>query len=147
MIVPAKQESDIRIIAQNCRGVTRNRILLYEHYLPAIESFKDHLADAILLSETNTDWTRHDSHYTLSTHNKLTFSPSPTKTITSSCKRNMRDTSALQTGGVMTLLTNELPPRVQSTHSDPYGRWTRIQLYVKRHISPYTTTTVHTRKR
>ena len=110
--VPTKQDSDIRIIAQNCRGVTRTQTPLYEHYLPAIESFKDNKADAILLSETNTDWTRHDTHYIVSTHNKLIFSPSPTKTTTASCKQTMRATSALQTGGVMTLLSNELPPRV-----------------------------------
>ena len=144
--VPEKQESNIRIIAQNCRGVTRTQTPMYEHYVPAIESFKDNKVDAILLSETNTDWTRHDTHYTVATHNRLVFSPSPTKTVTASCKRTMRDSSALQTGGVMTLLAKELPPRIQSTQSDPYGRWTRTQLYTKTsHVTIYNTYHTHSK--
>ena len=40
----------------------------------------------------------------------------------------------------MSLLVNDIPPRVQSTSSDPYSRWTRVQLYTKSsHLVIYNT--------
>ena len=46
---------------------------MHEHYVPAIESFQQHQADVVLLSETKTNWTKNDNHYKASTHNKIIY--------------------------------------------------------------------------
>ena len=50
---------------------------------------------------------------------------------TLSCKNTLHDNLSTQTGGVMTLLANDIPPRIKSTSSDPYRQWTQTELYTK----------------
>ena len=139
-----KNENNIRIVSQNCRGVFPKEVPRNEHYIPSIESFMDIQADAVLLTETNVDWKVQDQHWEISLLNKHIQKPSPTKTITSSCVHDNPRSQTHQTGGVMSLFTNTLPSRIQQSSSDRYGRWTRTSIQLKqRKLVIYNTYRTH----
>lgn len=103
-----------------------------EHYMPSIESFRDLLADAVLLSETNVDWKVRDNHYGTHLTNRDVFKPSPIKTTTASVIWENRDRSTYQSGGVMSLFTNYIAPRIVRSESDELGRWTKNTIQIKK---------------
>jgi len=139
-----KYDGDIRIISQNCRGALQLGKSRQEHYEPSMESFKDLLADAVLLSETNVDWKVRDNHYDTHLANRVIFSPAPVKTTTASCSWENRSRSTYQPGGVLSLFTNHITPRIVSSTSDSYGRWTKTVIQVRqRNIVIFNTYRTH----
>jgi len=139
-----KFEGDIRIVSQNCRGALQQGKSRQEHYVPSLESFKDLLADVVLLSETNVDWKVRDNHYDTHLANRVIFTPAPVKTTTASCSWENRSLSSYQPGGVMSVFTNCVTPRIVSSTSDPYGRWTKTVIQVKqRNIVIFNTYRTH----
>jgi len=139
-----KYEGDVRIISQNCRGAIQLDKSREEHYIPSIASFKDLLADVVLLSETNVDWRVRDNHYDTHLENRVIFSPAPVKTTTASCSWDNRARSSYQPGGVLSVFTNHVTPRIVSSTSDPYGRWVKTTIQVRqRNIVVFNTYRTH----
>ena len=139
-----KYEGDIRVVSQNCRGAIQLGKSRQEHYVPSIESFRDLLADVVLLSETNVDWKVRDNHYDTHLANRVIFSPAPVKTTTASCSWDNRSRSTYQPGGVLSIFTNHVTPRIVSSTSDPYGRWTKTVIQIRqRNIVMFNTYRTH----
>jgi len=126
-----KAEGTLRFIAQNCRGALQSGKHKHEHYTPAMESFLNLAADAVLLSETNVDWTVHDNHWDTLLMNRAIWAPSPTKTTTSSCRWHNRHRTSFQVGGTMSVFTGTLTPRIHSSTGDKYGRWTQTAIHMQ----------------
>jgi len=127
-----KQDTDIRFMHQNCRGAFPIGIPQNEHYVPCMSSFRNMMADAVLLSETNTDWRVHDNKYNAQLLNKALWKPHPTRTTVSSCTWDNVERSSFQTGGVLSLFLNTLPSRIIKSESDTYGRWTKTTIQLKK---------------
>jgi len=127
-----KHDTDIRIMFQNCRGAFPVGTPQNEHYVPSMTSFRNMMADAVLLSETNTDWRMNDNAYNAQLLNRAQWRPHPTKTSTASCKWENTSRTSFQTGGVLSLFLNALPSRITSSESDKYGRWTRTTFQLKK---------------
>jgi len=141
-----KQDTDIRFMHQNCRGAFPVGTPQNEHYVPCMLSFRNMLADAVLLSETNTDWKVHDNMYNAQLLNKALWKPHPTRTTVSSCKWDNVERSSFQTGGVLSLFLNTLPARIIKSESDAYGRWTKTTIQLKkRTLSVYNIYRTHSK--
>jgi len=126
-----KSDGDFRIIGQNSRGAFPNGTTTAEFFELGTESFKQMEADAVLLSETNTDWKVCDNSWTAQLLNKAIWKPSPTKTTVASCVWENRDRSSFQTGGVLSVFLNSLPSRILKSVGDRLGRWTRTHVQLK----------------
>ena len=85
-----KNDNDFRLILQNPNGIA-----VYKNgdpeYLPSMESFKQHQADLICLSETNVPWHKHDLLYDITKQNQIMWRNSPTKTIAASCRTKQKN--------------------------------------------------------
>ena len=127
-----KHQESVRFMSQNCRGAFPQSVPSDEHYEPCMNSFKNMAADVVLLSECNVDWRVHENEWTAQLLNKAIWRPCPTKTVVSSCSRENYDRSSFQTGGVLSLFLDKMPSRVLKNESDPYGRWTRTHIQIKR---------------
>ena len=88
-------------------------------------------ADLISLVETNKAWHKNDLLYDISTVNKTIWS-TPTKTVGASNRLDKNSPSLYQPGGVFMTVANNLTTKIQSTETDPLGRWAKIRFFCQR---------------
>ena len=116
-----RPHNTIRIIFQNCNGISPTKIELSS----TLSSINKLEASAIGLAETNLDWNQHSKATKPFMQSVKALWPH-NKTITSCADESQNSPTAYQPGGCAQISINNLAPRHSSKSKDHtrMGRWT-----------------------